>query len=121
MLAPERSLLHERPCRLWQRMLSRPPSRNALFDESIELAERSPADAAKVVPGATDVRVQLLDEGVEAEPRASRDPTELVLGSAVRLVGDVEEEPPSPQEMPVAQEVEALFPDELLHLGLLLV
>src|SRR6516162_10008594 len=116
MLAPERSLLHERPCRLWQRMLSRPPSRDAFFDEAIELAERSPADTAKVMPGATDVRVQLLDEIVEAEPRSSRDPTELVLGSTVRLVSDVEEEPPPPHEMRVAQEVEALFPDEPFHL-----
>ena len=73
----------------------RPPSRDAYLDEDLELPERSPADVANVIPGATDVRVQLRDQLVEAEPRASRDPTELVLGSAERLVGDVEKEPPS--------------------------
>src|SRR5258706_7217629 len=119
MLAPERSLLHEPPCRLWPRMLSRPPSRDAYFDEEIELTERSPADAAKVFPSATDVRVQFLDELVEAEPRASRDPTEVVLGSAMRLIGNVEQEPPSPPAMLVAQEVEALVLNHQLHLGLL--
>src|SRR5882757_9153660 len=116
MFAPERSLLHEPPCRLSPRMLSRPPSRDAYFDEEIELTERSPADAAKVVPGATDVCVQLLDELVEAEPLTSRDPTDLVLGSAMRLVGDVEKQPPSPPAMLVAQEVKPLVLDHQLHL-----
>src|SRR2546430_10918736 len=121
MLTPERSLLHERPCRLRQRMLSRPPSRDAFFDESIEFAERPPANAAEVVPGATDVRVQFLDECIEADPRTSRDPSQFVLGAELCLLGHVEKESPSPQEMLVAQEIEARFPNKLLHLGLLCV
>src|SRR5690242_15257654 len=101
MLAPERSLLHERPCRPAPRMLSRPPSRDASFDEAIELTERPPADTAEVMSGTPDVSVQLLYEGAEADLRSACNPAELVLGAAVCLVGDVEHQPPSPPQMPV--------------------
>src|SRR5262245_23606030 len=119
MLAPERSLLHEPPCRLRSRMFSRPPSRDAHSEEEVELVERPPADSTEVITGATDVCVQLLDKSLETEPLTSRDPTKLVLDSAMCLVGDVETEPPSPPAMLVAQEIKALVLDHPLHLGLL--
>ena len=45
MLAPERILGHERPCRPAMPVFAGPPARESLIDEAIEMPQRPSADA----------------------------------------------------------------------------
>src|ERR1700676_2105294 len=102
MLAPERILVHERPCRPATPVLTGPPARNTLIDEVIEFAQRPPADAAKIMPSAPDVRVEVDDQPVETLPRPSRLPPEFVSDAPQRLWTDVEVQSMQPPTMRVA-------------------
>src|SRR6266540_3790696 len=85
MVPVKRASLHERPC--W-------------------LAEHP----AVVLPGSSDVEVQVLDELLQGEPRPSGPPPQLIADALARLLSDVEVELPSSPEMRVPQEREVFFP-----------
>src|SRR6266508_5019535 len=110
MVPVKRASLHERPCWVAERVLPSPPPRDETFDEAILAGEPLAQHPAVVLPGSSDVEVQVLDELLQGEPRPSGPPPQLIADALARLLSDVEVELPSAPEMRVPQEGEVLLP-----------
>ena len=83
-------------------MLTGPPARESLIDEAIEMAQRPSADATEIVSSTPDVRIEVGNHLVEAQPRLSRLPPQFSTNASQRLWTDVEVQPIEPPPMRVS-------------------
>ncbi len=87
-------------------MLALPPPRDESTPVVVQARQPSSYDTAEVLPCPTDVRIQILDELLQALILVACPPTKLVTDSLLRLLADVEVELSPAPEVSVSEECE---------------